>query len=415
MLLLLLAAASLGRATVSAQSPVHRAAIVARFAEGQNLYRCIEFQEASITGEELLRRTNWNIVMDATTSEGNAVCRINETGCGVEDCFCNCRGDECVFWSYWHWADGDWEYAITGGGGYSVVDGALEGWSWGPGDGQTGTKPPAVTFAEICGAVASNPTPAGNTPEPETARPPDGTFDADEPVVAPGACSILNWVIFDATQVTLNGSPVNAQDRLEVCPATTERYVLVATNGVGQLTREVTVEVRNDALPLPTAQAPGQGQPISAPQPPAAAPQQPVASPVIQQAIAPVATASAEMNLTPIAPAQAAVEVTATPLLRPAATEPPPALALALTALPTPVAIAQAQSGESEDERVTPTPILVALAGDAATGTENAAQSSATAATAFDPALLPGYGAFLLMVSGLLGAAAWIWQRSRIR
>lgn len=411
--LLLLAAASLGGANVSAQSQTHRAAIVARFADGQNLYRCIEFQEASITGEELLRRTGWNVVIDAATDQGSAVCRINDIGCGVEDCFCQCRGgSQCEYWSYWHWVkdDGDWEYSEFGAASYTVSDGALEGWSWGPGNWVTGTEPPAVTFDQICNSTTPSPTPPANTPEPESQAPPDGDFDVEESLLTPGACTILTWVIFDAEQVTLDGLPVAAQDRMEVCPIETQRHVLVATNGAGEFTRELIIEVRDDsALAVPT-QAPVQDAPPPAQStvppanpglvaPPTAAPLQGEAAPT-------------PMSLITQTPAPV-LEVTATPVVLPAVTETPQAFVLALTALPTPVLIAQVQPGGSEGERATPTPILVALAGGAAT--EGGTSGAPAARVTLDPALLPGYGAFLLMASGLLGAAAWIWQRSRIR
>ena len=242
------------RATVSAQTQLNRAAVVARFADGQNLVKCVTFPEESITGEELLRRTGWSIVIDAETDKGSAICKVNDVGCGVEDCFCRCRGGaQCEYWSYWHRVNNDWEYSDSGAGSYSVADGALEGWSWGPGNWVTGTEPPDFTFQQICNTT-TNPIVRDNTPAPDTDQPPDGDFDADEITIEPGACTILSWVIFDANSVALDGVQVAAQDRREVCPPTTQRYVLVATNAMGQLTREVTIEVLTGA-----SQAPGQG------------------------------------------------------------------------------------------------------------------------------------------------------------
>ena len=75
--------------------------------------------------------------------------------------------------------------------------------------------------------------------------------------------------------------------------------------------------------------------------------------------------------------------------------------------------IAQAPLDARAGDRSTPTPILLALAGDAV-GAEAASQAQ-PAQTALDPAAMPGYAAFLLMAAGLLGAAAWVWQRSRVR
>jgi len=412
---LLLVAASLGGASVSAQSGMNRAAIIARFADGQNLVKCVQFSEASISGEELLRRTGWTIVIDADTDQGAAICKVNETGCEVDDCFCRCRGgSQCEYWSYWHWIGDEWEYSDWGATDYDVTDGALEGWSWGPGNWVTGTEPPAFTFEQICNANTTQ-QPAGNTPEPRQDLPPSGDFESEELTVARGACTVLDWVIFDAEQVTLDGAPVDAQDRLEVCPTETRRYVLVATNAIGQLTRELTITVSGDAPPA----SPPQGAPTTAP-PPQPPQQQPTLPPVNPEGAGPspiLPPPNAEFTPAPgpilDAPPQA-VEVTATPIIRPAVTDTPPAFVLTLTAFPTPVLVARAQSDTAGDERPSPTPILVALAGGAASAEQVAARPAA-AQTAFDPALLPGYGVFLLMMAGLLGAAAWVWQRGRAR
>lgn len=417
-LLLLLAAALMERATVSAQTQLNRAAVVARFADGQNLVKCVTFPEASITGEELLRRTGWSIVIDAETDKGSAICKVNDVGCGVDDCFCRCRGGaQCEYWSYWHRVNNEWEYSDSGASSYSVSDGALEGWSWGPGNWVTGTEPPDFTFQQICNAN-TNPIVRGNTPEPETDQPPDGDFDADEILIDPGACTILTWVIFDATSVTLDGVQVTAQDRVEVCPAATQRYVLIATNGVGQLTREVTIEVLDGGPEFPTPGAP----PTVASQPQVPVTQQPSPdirfAPVTAQVAGPLSTVPPPEQTTPAEMSfvseatPAPFEVTATPEIRPIYTVTPDALALALTALPTPVVVAQAPLDARGGDRPTPTPILLALAGDAA-GVETASQAQ-PAQTVLDPTALPGYAAFLLMAAGLLGAAAWVWQRSRV-
>ncbi len=207
------------RATVSAQTQPNRAAVVARFADGQNLVKCVTFPEDSITGEELLRRTGWSIVIDAETDKGSAICKVNDVGCGVDDCFCRCRGGaQCEYWSYWHRVNNEWEYADSGAGSYNVSDGALEGWSWGPGNWVTGTEPPDFTFQQICN-TNTNPIVRDNTPEPDTDQPPDGDFDADEILVESGACTILSWVIFDATSVTLDGVEVVAAGSARGVPA----------------------------------------------------------------------------------------------------------------------------------------------------------------------------------------------------
>ena len=76
---------------------------------------------------------------------------------------------------------------------------------------------------------------------------PQVTFEAVTASIAPGACTVLKWLTWNAERVTLDGAPVTAQDRLEVCPATTQHYVLAAFNADGQASQEVTVQVLGTA------------------------------------------------------------------------------------------------------------------------------------------------------------------------
>jgi len=411
LLLLSVAVAALGRATAVAQTQGKRAAIVIRFADGQNVTQCIPFAEDGLTGEELLERAGVRVVIDASYGEGGAVCAINNTGCPVNDCFCQCQdptGGNCTFWSYWHWQDNTWQFSSSGAGGYTIADGALEGWSWGKGDGQTGIPPPAFTFSQICDRPsASNPTPINAQPTPSN-RPPEGVLESTALALNAGSCAVLTWVVYDAARITLNGSPVIAQDRMEVCPTTTQTYTLLASNNAGQLTRELTIAVQGSApatvapeLPeVPIQETPVLQQPVN-----------PV--PVLPEPLSAVVTQvpeTPELTLAPTVAVFTPVIPAATPTaILPKPTEPLPALALTLTALPTPVSTA-ARGGEGSAARSTPTPILLALA-DVAPAPDPATEPERPQAAEFDPALLPGYGAFLLIAAILLGAAAWVWQR----
>ena len=71
------------------------------------------------------------------------------------------QGLTCEYWAYYHWVGGGWQYSQIGAGGYTVTDGALEGWSWGAGNFSSGVEPPAVTLAEVCPPPATA-TPTGN-------------------------------------------------------------------------------------------------------------------------------------------------------------------------------------------------------------------------------------------------------------
>jgi len=148
---LLFAVVALPFAThAEAQDGENRAALVIRYEDGSVEFRCAAFTETQITGEDLLQRSGLTAVMDYNAMTGGAVCSIQDLGCAVQDCFCRCQGTDCEYWAYYHWVDGGWQYSQLGASSYQVKNGALEGWSWGPGNFSSGTEPPAVVFEEIC-------------------------------------------------------------------------------------------------------------------------------------------------------------------------------------------------------------------------------------------------------------------------
>jgi hypothetical protein len=115
--------------------------LVVDVGDGTTLTRCVAFSEAEISGLDVLERSGLEVV----TSQG-AVCAIAGTGCPASDCWCGCQGTPCIYWSYWHWLDGAWEYSQTGAAGYMAHDGDVEGWRWGEG----ATPSYVASFEEIC-------------------------------------------------------------------------------------------------------------------------------------------------------------------------------------------------------------------------------------------------------------------------
>lgn len=137
---------------VSAQEGPNRAALVVRFEDGSVLTQCISFSEPAISGTELLTRAGLQTTFDYNSGLGGAVCSLRDQGCAfpAEDCFCRCQGVECEYWAYYHGTDGRWQYSQTGASSHQVTDGAVEGWSWGPGSFSSGIEPPHVAFDEVC-------------------------------------------------------------------------------------------------------------------------------------------------------------------------------------------------------------------------------------------------------------------------
>jgi hypothetical protein len=149
--MLLLAVLALSwAAAAGAQGGDNRAALVVRYEDGTVETKCVAFSETAISGEELLQRSGLTAVMDYNALAGGAVCSIQGVGCSVQDCFCRCQGADCQYWAYYHWVDGGWQYSQLGASSFQVKNGALEGWSWGPGNFSSGTEPTVVRFEEVC-------------------------------------------------------------------------------------------------------------------------------------------------------------------------------------------------------------------------------------------------------------------------
>jgi hypothetical protein len=115
--------------------------LVVDMGDGALVTRCVAFGEAEISGLDVLERSGLEIV----TNQG-AICAIGGTGCPASNCWCQCQGSPCIYWSYWHWLDGGWQYSQAGAAGYRVHDGDVEGWRWGEG----ATPPPMIPFEQIC-------------------------------------------------------------------------------------------------------------------------------------------------------------------------------------------------------------------------------------------------------------------------
>ncbi len=141
----------------------NRAGLVIVHEEGLVETACVTFSEASLTGSELLSRSNLNVERNVV-GLGEQVCRIGETGCPATDCFCQCQGGaDCTYWSYWQNTAEGWRYSQAGAGMVAVTDGVVQGWVWGPGSSGAAPEPPVITLDEICALPEPTLTPAAAT------------------------------------------------------------------------------------------------------------------------------------------------------------------------------------------------------------------------------------------------------------
>lgn len=135
---------------VGAAQTGNQAGLVVRFGEDRVETYCVSFEESEITGRELMERAGLALEFEEV-GMGASVCRVEDVGCGSGNCFCQCQGGTCEYWSYWHLRDGEWRYAASGASITQVAHGAVQGWSWGPGSVSEAIAPPDVTFEEVCG------------------------------------------------------------------------------------------------------------------------------------------------------------------------------------------------------------------------------------------------------------------------
>ncbi|MEM7118818.1 MAG: hypothetical protein AAF614_40750 [Chloroflexota bacterium] len=136
----------------------NQVALVVDYGDGNVQTSCLNFSEESLTGYEVLQRSNLPLTV-GVGGAGTSICAIGGVGCPASDCFCQCTGGaDCIFWSYWHGQADSWEFSGLGANNYTVYDGAVEGWRWGQGSTQNADPPPFYAFGDICTAP-DTPTP----------------------------------------------------------------------------------------------------------------------------------------------------------------------------------------------------------------------------------------------------------------
>ena len=152
-----LALAGTAGAALAEEPADGRAGLVVRFGDGSVQTACLDLgPDGQATGEELLQAAGLQPVLEYSAL-GGIVCQIGAQGCGFpeQSCWCQCKGDPCVYWRYFHQVEGDWVYATVGASSHLVRAGQVEGWVWGAGDGGEGDLPPLLSLEEICAEAST--------------------------------------------------------------------------------------------------------------------------------------------------------------------------------------------------------------------------------------------------------------------
>lgn len=189
----------------------HRVALIVMHGDGSITIRCVSFTEDEISGAEILRRAGLNVRFTGYSGFGAGVCAIDGEGCSLEgqDCFCQCPGSTCNYWSYWHWRDGRWQYSQVGAESFKVHDGDVEGWIWG----DAKSTPPTVPFDQICQPPTAvpptnTPLPPTDTPVPPTQTPIPLPTNTPVPPTHTPVPTNTNWPTAVPTSTTLPSATV---------------------------------------------------------------------------------------------------------------------------------------------------------------------------------------------------------------
>lgn len=148
---------TLAPCTPISAAPLNAAGVVIDYGGGRFTYAYVAFAEEKITGIELLQRARVSLLTVSFGGLGDAVCTIDDTGCGVSDCrrrLCQTGDPKSPFWHYLRQTSpGTWSLVATGPSAPTVKNGDIDGWAW------TGDTPamPAITMEQLIAMTGAPP------------------------------------------------------------------------------------------------------------------------------------------------------------------------------------------------------------------------------------------------------------------
>jgi len=158
---LVVALLALTAASAFAQSGgTKQVGLVVTFPDGTSKTEVVTVPAAATTIDAL--RASKLTVVTTEGSFGTSLCKINDTGCPADNCFC----DPAKFWAYYHLSGTAWAGAMEGVGVFTPADKAVEGFAWSGFDANFNptVQPPVYTFEQLVSMQAA---PVG-IPEPAT-------------------------------------------------------------------------------------------------------------------------------------------------------------------------------------------------------------------------------------------------------
>jgi hypothetical protein len=195
-LLIIVLAAGLA-VPVLAQAPATiQVGLVIAFPDGSTHLEIVTIPNDATTFD-VLKAANVTVISQSS-QYGQALCKINTTGCPIEDCFCDAQH----FWAYYHLTNGAREQAAGSVDAYKPADRAVEGLAWSGFDASYNPtdKPPVYTFDQI--VAATQPTPTATATATATTAPATPTAT---PTLVPAAVPAPVQVPEPSTLLLLGG------------------------------------------------------------------------------------------------------------------------------------------------------------------------------------------------------------------
>ncbi len=119
----------------------NKAGIVIQNSTGEVVTRCVEFDEKTLTVQEILKESGFKLITKEF-SFGAMICYLHNDG--QIDCSDHPEG---WFWNFYQHDGTNWTIADVGISSAEAGDGDIFGFVFGPWD---ETKPPATTYSDIC-------------------------------------------------------------------------------------------------------------------------------------------------------------------------------------------------------------------------------------------------------------------------
>jgi hypothetical protein len=132
--LLIVALAGLTSLVPAAAQHPNGTGLVIRHGDGTLVEIYVQFDEASLTGEELLNRSGLDFSEAPFGGLGAGVCSIGGEGCPSDNCYCKSYTTPAYYWRYYALQDGGWLEQLRGPSTHVLHDGDVDAWSWTAGD-----------------------------------------------------------------------------------------------------------------------------------------------------------------------------------------------------------------------------------------------------------------------------------------